>query len=324
MSANAQKVLLNLREINIGTPERLVLMVLAFHYNDIEECARPSIGKLATETGLSEQRIHELMKSLVAKGMLTKEGQGGKGVTNRYRFPWLNGQNSLTVCHDKESEFSDPSGEKGMETLTLLNEGEGQTVRILVPPDDETVRILVEETPKGSENSDPKENTRKSTYEVERVPSPSPSPSLIATETTTRAPRQKRASKQVTTEPTTAREKGLAILADADFMADIATDFPDRNIPYEGKKWLEYITEKPPKGNYKNSLRNWLEKSRQFERGSIARVPATYQNGTGKKPPLGDFSNGDQEPQYLRAKIVGLSDAEDAIQLAPVQGGRTR
>lgn len=285
---------------------KILLLALADRLSD-DGLAWPKLETLAEDCCISRATVIRLLEKMIKQGYLSKVAWTRKGsqaqTSNRYRFvhPSLTGFQNETLTELQNDTLP---------TTTELQNATGQSIK-MQPPElqNDTPRVFPQ---------------RVFPQDESLGTDSSPSPSLIATETTTRAPRQKRASKQVTTEPTTAREKGLAILADAEFMVDIATDFPDRNIPYEGKKWLEYITEKPPKGNYKNSLRNWLEKSRQFERGSIARVPATYQNGTGKKPPLGDFSNGDQEPQYLRAKIVGLSDAEDAIQLAPVQGGRTR
>ena len=70
-----------------------------------------------------------------------------------------------------------------------------------------------------------------------------------------------RKSSNETSVNTKPRARGEAVLCDPEFMAELHNRFPGRDYAYEGEKWLDHIASKPPKGNYKNSLRNWMERS---------------------------------------------------------------
>ena len=59
-------------------------------------------------------------------------------------------------------------------------------------------------------------------------------------------------------------ESADALLADSGFVDELRGRFADVDFDYEVTKWRDHIRTKPPKGNYKNSLRNWLENSVKF------------------------------------------------------------
>lgn len=55
-----------------------------------------------------------------------------------------------------------------------------------------------------------------------------------------------------------------ALLEDAVFTEELRVRFSSLDFDYECQKWRDYVTETPPKSNYKNSLRNWLERADEW------------------------------------------------------------
>jgi hypothetical protein len=81
------------------------------------------------------------------------------------------------------------------------------------------------------------------------------------------------------------RERAEALLADSVFIEELRIKFTALDFDFECQKWLDYVTDLPPKGNFKNSLRNWLQKAVVFKERDNGRSQ-THQPrnaGTGTK-----------------------------------------
>jgi hypothetical protein len=61
-----------------------------------------------------------------------------------------------------------------------------------------------------------------------------------------------------------------ALLADSEFISELRGLFPNVRFDYEVTKWQDHVQTKPPKGNYKNSLRNWMERATEFAKSGTA------------------------------------------------------
>jgi hypothetical protein len=75
----------------------------------------------------------------------------------------------------------------------------------------------------------------------------------------------------------TARE---AILSDADFLEELRQRWPHVDQEYEIVKWTDHVKTKPPKGNYRNSLRNWIQRASKdyfVSDGSVDWIAERYQ-----------------------------------------------
>ncbi len=84
---------------------------------------------------------------------------------------------------------------------------------------------------------------------------------------------------------TTPRERAQTVVEDAAFMSRMHAHFDGKvNIEWESEKWLDHVTDKPPKGNYKNSLRNWLTNAVKFTEKSNGWVEKHSQGNPGKLP----------------------------------------
>lgn len=80
--------------------------------------------------------------------------------------------------------------------------------------------------------------------------------------------------------PSTPRESAQvrveSLLQDAVFIEELRVRFSSLDLAYECEKWKDHVTTKPPKGNYKNSLRNWMANALKYqgERGGEPRQQA--------------------------------------------------
>lgn len=96
------------------------------------------------------------------------------------------------------------------------------------------------------------------------------------------------------------RETGLTLLGDEPYCAMLRDRFPSLDFRYETDKWLIYIEDKPPKGNYKLSLQNWLERAVKFMQNGAQRNGTAYRTS---QAPTGPSTDG--RPQ--RTPIYGSS-----------------
>ncbi len=82
----------------------LALLCLADHVgSDKEMVAWPSIGLIARRCRMTERGAQKAIRRLEAKGLLTIEGGGGRGGTNRYRLT-INPEPTDRVSDDKNPE----------------------------------------------------------------------------------------------------------------------------------------------------------------------------------------------------------------------------
>ncbi len=93
--------------------EHSVLMMLATYADSSGRGARPAMSSLADDCGASRETVKRTLKSLVAKGYLTVDGDrlGGRNRPTRYDLVW-----SMPHCQegDKVGHPDDPlSGDKG-------------------------------------------------------------------------------------------------------------------------------------------------------------------------------------------------------------------
>lgn len=56
------------------------------------------------------------------------------------------------------------------------------------------------------------------------------------------------------------KPRAREILNDGEFIKELRARFYVPEWDYEVEKWLDHVKVRPPKGNYKNSLRNWMER----------------------------------------------------------------
>jgi biotin operon repressor len=72
-------------------PQKSVLMILAFHFNDEEHCAWPSHNLIAQETNLSRatvvRSITSLQNDLALIEIESREDAAGRQTSNRYYLP---------------------------------------------------------------------------------------------------------------------------------------------------------------------------------------------------------------------------------------------
>lgn len=101
--------------------EHSVLMMLATYADSSGRGARPAMSSLADDCGASRETVKRTLKSLVAKGYLTVDGDrlGGRNRPTRYDLVW-----SMPHCQegDKGGHPDDPlSGDKGGQSSDPLS-----------------------------------------------------------------------------------------------------------------------------------------------------------------------------------------------------------
>lgn len=110
--------------------------------------------------------------------------------------------------------------------------------------------------------------------------------------------------------PTRAKPAKIAsaeqLLADTDWVADTRARFAQLDFDYEITKWQDYVTEKPPKGNWKNSLRNWMEKAVTFKEARNGGTHTAQQGRYGRSAAEieADPANTAAAERYLRTGRV--------------------
>lgn len=73
-------------DVGLIAPSVRTGLVIAYHLNRKEGCARPSVPTMAKEIGVSENTVRSGIKALVARGHLVVEDGGGRNRANRYRI----------------------------------------------------------------------------------------------------------------------------------------------------------------------------------------------------------------------------------------------
>lgn len=68
---------------NLDASDKLVLLLLADHADDAGLCW-PSVAGLAEDGCMGERTVQRALNSLVAAGLVAREGNGGRGLTRRY------------------------------------------------------------------------------------------------------------------------------------------------------------------------------------------------------------------------------------------------
>lgn len=73
----------------IPAQPKLVLLMLADWYNELESCAWPTHDQLAEKCGMSRRSVQRHLEWLVERGLVEKEQRiiKGRQVSNRYRLP---------------------------------------------------------------------------------------------------------------------------------------------------------------------------------------------------------------------------------------------
>ena len=102
MSIQAMQKVWN--EANCSGGDLLIMLCLADHVgSDREMVAWPSIGLIARRCRMTERGAQKAIRRLEAKGLLTIEGGGGRGGTNRYRLH-INPEPRFTVSEHENPE----------------------------------------------------------------------------------------------------------------------------------------------------------------------------------------------------------------------------
>ena len=75
---------------DLNASERILLISIGRMYNNDRNAAWPSIGKLATMTGLGETSVKKYLRSLDDKGLIVRDkdkSEGKRYTHNLFRFP---------------------------------------------------------------------------------------------------------------------------------------------------------------------------------------------------------------------------------------------
>lgn len=100
-TAWAKQVTVSPTGATITRSEKLLLLCIADYHNPSYGFAWPSLGRLATESMLSERQTRNLLRSLETKGFIATEHRIGE--TSRYRLPAMPGQESCPETPEKSS-----------------------------------------------------------------------------------------------------------------------------------------------------------------------------------------------------------------------------
>ncbi len=94
--------------------ERHLLLLLATYHNQAQNAAWPSVGRLARQTGLSDRRVQQIIRSLQRKGLLRvvyRADHHGTQPTNLYTFPGLGEWQNMPkpASPSPEASFTPPA-----------------------------------------------------------------------------------------------------------------------------------------------------------------------------------------------------------------------
>lgn len=213
--------------------ERHILLLLATHANG-PDTPWPSVQTIATESGYTGRRVQQILQSLEAKGVIIRNGIGGRSMTNSYEL-------RLHVNH--EAGFAEIA--QTTKPVSLIKESNHEAGFAEMEGNHEMVeRKPRNRKPETTKPTSPQEDVKKN-VKITLIP----------------------------------KETGQKLLSDETYCTALRERFSTLDFDYETDKWLLYIEGKPPKGNYKLSLQNWLERATSFRQNGAQR------NGTGTHRP---------------------------------------
>ncbi len=92
--------------------EKMVLLVLCDHSNDVGEHVFAGLQVLSVKAGASERTIQRALKSLEVMGLIAPTGGGGRGIQKRVRIS-LHRLREEAIKGDKLARFSVEKGDSG-------------------------------------------------------------------------------------------------------------------------------------------------------------------------------------------------------------------
>lgn len=98
--------------------DRAVLLMVAYHANELGAETWPSIDTLARETNLSRRAVCYAITTLVAAGHLEMVQGGGRGHSNNYRVLMVNSANGAPIKERVQSKTVQSTTER-VQTTTL-------------------------------------------------------------------------------------------------------------------------------------------------------------------------------------------------------------
>lgn len=226
----------------LGPSERHVLLLLSTYYDESEGAAWPSIERMATETGYTQRRIQQLLHNLEEKGVLHREGNGGRRKTNRYSFSF--------DCQNPEAGF-DEIEENHEADFTETGNGEIYDIKTVksAAGNPEASFTRNKREPKGGKGSSP---------------SPSVVPSELPTETAM-PPDMAGFIRTLSPLPGfhTSRE----------FIAKVEEKYSHLDLTEEAIKMASWLKAKPKRQCSPAFMLNWLSKASAPRQGNSSHSP---------------------------------------------------
>lgn len=268
----------------VGTLRKLVLLYLAERADGDGTCW-PTLDAIMAATGMARATIVHHLAALETGGLLTRRHRGGTGTGRASNVYRLN-----LAQHAKFNSDTQGGGLSSIDVVAKFNSGGG------LSSIDDTPYIV------------PAHRQLEPSVEPSLESTSSPSLPLVALETPTRARRVQ--AKTGDAKPFDEEAVTAALIAEYAglWTPEQVRERIGRALNHKAStKWL----------NRERGVRDWLRRDATEVRGTSP----PHRNGTVPVPP-GDFSNGQQEPAYLRAKVFSLDSPDDPF--APLLAPKTK
>jgi hypothetical protein len=215
---------------------RLLILLALADFSDDAGRSWPSVATLARKARLTERQAQRCLIELTDQGLLQVSLNAGPHGTNVYEIhdggSTCKGCGAMFAGRDKRQEYCTAACRNAANQRAYYHRNAGG------------------------------DNLTGGDIGVSQMsPEPLGTAKLSTEHSSPSSASRKRSTEKLNDSSPRARAKATAVLADPGFVAELRERFADRDFEWEVKKWLDHVEEQPPRGNYKNSLRNWLERS---------------------------------------------------------------